>query len=148
MEAKSFLQQYATIMTKIQVIEEELADLREARSSIAIKLDGMPRGSNLSDPTARLAIQLADLEAELIEMQSRSWTIRMQILDVIGTLENPDHMKVLHLRYIKRKRWWQIAGTMHYSYQWVSGPLHKSAIQEVEKIMEDRHDKRLYSTEQ
>ena len=123
-------------MTKrIENAELDLQALREERESIGIQLDGMPRGSSLSDKTARLAAALADAEAEVMAMRSEAWSIRMDIIRTIDRMNNPEEVRLLHLRYVDGYTWERIAVEMNYTYQWVAGPLHGEALQSLDRII-------------
>lgn len=136
MTAKQYLLQYKLLTAKIENLEQDLAELREARSSISINLDGMPHGTDLSDKTARLAAQLADMEEDILDLRSEAWRTRLRIIHVLSKVETPEHNTLLHKRYLEDKTWEQIAVEMHYTYQWVAGPLHGQALQAVEKILD------------
>ena len=135
MTAKEYLRQYKLMTARIRDREHDLAELREERESISINLDGMPHGTSLSDKTARLAAQLADAEEEIIELRSEAWSIRMEIVRTLNRIQTPEYNTLLYLRYIEGKTWEQIAVEMHYTYQWVAGPLHGRSLQEVDKII-------------
>lgn len=136
MTAKQYLLQYKLLTAKIENLEQDLAELREARSSISINLDGMPHGTDLSDKTARLAAQLADMEEDILDLRSEAWRTRLRIIHVLSKVETPEHNVLLHKRYLEDKTWEQIAVEMHYTYQWVAGPLHGQALREIDKILD------------
>jgi hypothetical protein len=126
---------------RIRNREHDLAELREERESISINLDGMPHGTSLSDKTARLAAQLADAEEEIIELRSEAWSIRMEIVRTLNRIQTPEYNTLLYLRYIEGKTWEQIAVEMHYTYQWVAGPLHGRALVLVDEILQKNNIK-------
>lgn len=138
MNAKDYLLQYKLMQAKIQNAEDDLKALREERAAISINLDGMPHGSHISDRTAELASRLVDAECEVMAMRSAAWSVRIQIINTIGRLSDPIHVRLLHLRYIEGHTWEQISEEMHYSYQWVAGPLHGHALQEIDKLINCR----------
>ena len=135
MNAKDYLLQYKLMTAKIERAEQDLREIREERSSISVNLDGMPRGTDLSERTAKLAVMLADMERELIYMRSKAWRVRMDIIRTLGKLTNPTHFNLLHFRYIDGYKWEKIAVEMNYSYQWVADTLHKSALHELEEVL-------------
>ena len=128
--------QYKLMKTRIKNAEDSLAELRETRASISINLDGMPRGSSLSDRTAALAVQLADAETEILQLRSAAWSVCMEIVRKINKLEDPSEVRLLHLRYIECLTWERIAVEMGFTYQWVAGPLHGRALQSMEKVLQ------------
>ena len=136
MKAKEYLLQYKRMCIQIEIFEKELEQLREERSAISIDLNGMPHSSNISDKTATLAVQLADIESEIIDWRSAAWSLRMDIINTLNKLKNPKSVQVLHLRYIEDLKWEEIADKLGYTYQWVAGQLHSDALQELEEILE------------
>lgn len=135
MTAKEYLLQYKLMTARIERAEQDLKKIREERAAISVNLDGMPRGTNLSERTANLAVKIADFECELIDMRSQAWSVRMDIVRTLGKLSNPTHFQLLHFRYIEDYKWERIAVEMNYSYQWVAGTLHDHALKELEQIL-------------
>lgn len=138
MKAKDYLLQYKLMTVRIERVEKDLKEIREERAAISINLDGMPRGTEISERTAKLAVKIADMECELIDMRSEAWSIRMDIIRTLGKLTSPTHFQLLHFRYIEDYKWERIAVEMNYSYQWVAGTLHDHALHEVEQIINTR----------
>jgi len=141
MTAKEYLLQYKVLAVRIENAERDIDEIREERNSISIVLDGMPRGSSISDKTAKLAVLLADMESELLDLRTEAWLKKMEIIRTIDKLSNPAEVKLLHLRYLDNYTWEKIAVTLNYTYQWVAGPLHGQALKSIEKILEVENDK-------
>ena len=135
MNAKEYLLQYKMLVVRIENAERDIDEIREERNSISIFLDGMPRGSAISDKTAKLAVLLADMEAELLDLRTEAWLKKLEIIRTIDKLSNPAEVKLLHLRYLDNYTWEKIAVTMNYTYQWVAGTLHSNALQSLDKII-------------
>ena len=135
MNAKDYLLQYKMLVVRIENAERDIDEIREERNSISIVLDGMPRGSAISDKTAKLAVLLADMEAELLDLRTEAWLKKLEIIRTIDKLSNPAEVKLLHLRYLDNYTWKKIAVTMNYTYQWVAGTLHSNALQSLDKII-------------
>lgn len=135
MTAKEYLLQYKVLSVRIENAERDIDEIREERNSISIVLDGMPRGSAISDKTAKLAVLLADMESELLELRTEAWLKKLEIIRTIDKLTDPSEVRLLHLRYLDNYTWEKIAVTMNYTYQWVAGTLHSNALQSVDKII-------------
>lgn len=136
MNAKDYLLQYKLMTARIERAEQDLKDIREERAAISVNLDGMPRGTEISERTAKLAVKIADMEGELIEMRSEAWSIRMDIIRTLGKLRNPVHLNLLHFRYIDGYKWEKVAVELNYSYQWVAETLHQNALDELQKTLD------------
>ena len=134
MNAKEYLEQYKLIQTRINMLTSEIERLRAEAESVSINLDGMPKGTNQTDKTARLAAQLADYETAIQEEMSGLWSRRMKIISELGQLKNHKHQVLLQQRYIECKSWERIAVDMDISWRYCY-MLHGSALAEFEKII-------------
>lgn len=141
MNAKEYLQQVKQLNYQIQNIDDEIKQLRSEIITIRSSWpDGQPHGTGTSDPVGEVATKLADelteLEHKQLDLQSRLWRKRTEIVATIGKLQHPEHNRLLYLRYVQLEMWEQIAVEMHYTYQWVAGPLHSNALQELQQILD------------
>ena len=138
MTAKEYLLQVKRIGYQIKVLEDEIEELRNVEISVkSVWPDGQPRGSGVSDEVARVATKLADelsgYELELLELQSKLWRKRNEIIRALGSLQRPEHNRLLYLRYVQCATWEEIAEDMHYSEKWVRTTLHSDALEEFRK---------------
>lgn len=140
MTAKEYLLQVHKLDIMIRNLDDEIRKLREEEVSIRSTWpDGQPHGSGTTDPTASMAVKLADQLSDLEDSHSRTraelWQKRKEILGTISRVNQPEYNRLLYLRYVESCTWEEIAVDMHYTYQWVAGPLHGNALKEVEKII-------------
>lgn len=91
------------------------------RQLTAVQCDGMPHGTGTSDPTARQAIEIADIYVKRIaELNGRVRTIMdnrrlvEQMLDILSR----DERRVITARYIDNIRWDYIPGRINISRAW------------------------------
>lgn len=99
--AKKWLYQYLNLEKQIKMLSEEIEELESERDSITVKLDGLPRGTDLSDKTANLATRLSDMLMKRIEMRSEAWEVREEIVDYINGMANRTHSRILYLHFIQ-----------------------------------------------
>jgi len=137
-DAKEYLLQYKRMLVRIKSVEAVIDELREERESIGSDITAMPKGSDISDKTGSLAVQLADMESKLVDIRSDAWHICMDIVNTISKVDDPACARLLHLRYIEMKTWEQISDEMYYSCRWVYGSLHSIALQKVDEILKRR----------
>lgn len=137
MTAKEYLLQYKRMKKRIKSIERAIEELETQVSSISINLDGMPHGTDLSDKTGRLAAAIADKQNELIDRRIDAFNVMVAVSDIIAQVADEDQRWLLTMRYINGYTWEKIAVEMDFTYQWVAGPLHGAALQDVEKILEN-----------
>ena len=132
-EAKEFLNQYRNALITIRNLEAEAEELELLAMNTTISIDGeRVQSSGRKDRMAELAAKLADIEIELMDKRTEALSIMRKVGQVIASVENPDYRQLLHMRYVERHTWEEIAVEMHISYQWVC-KLHGRALQEVEK---------------
>ena len=135
--AKEFLLQYQNMKRRIQSIEYVIEELETQVASISINMDGMPHGTDTSDKTGRLAAAIVDKQEDLADLREEAFDVMNVVNGVISRVPNEEQKLLLTMRYINGYTWERIAVEMDYTYQWVAGPLHGTALQEVEKILAD-----------
>jgi len=137
METKQYLEEFRLIQTRLNVLTAEIERLRAEAESVSINLDGMPKGTGKDDKTARLAIQLAEMETKLQNEMSVLWSRRMRIITMLGNMKNHKHQTLLHKRYIECKSWETIAYEMDISWRYCY-MLHGSALKEFGEILNEK----------
>lgn len=135
MTAKEYLMTIKDRRDRIRMLLEEIEQLRTDAESVSINLDGMPRNSGQTS-FEKLAIQLAEAEAQLTDEMSDLWTQTMRAHSLIGEVSSPQRQQILTKRYLQGQRWEQIAYEMHFSWQHCFR-VHGMALAELDKILED-----------
>lgn len=113
---KKFLWGYLRATRELERLDNEVKDLEEERDMLSVKLDGMPRGSEISDRTGNLASKIADMHMDAITKRAEVWERRKAINDLINSL-NSVHRKILYDHFIMNKTFEQIAVDMGYSFR-------------------------------
>ena len=142
MNAKEYLMQVRMLDNKIKNLDEEIRDIRSEIITVRSSWpDGQPHGTGISNPVEsaieKLMDQLQTLEHQMMSMQSQMWRTRNEIIETIGKVTQAEYNRLLYLRYVQGKMWEQIAVDMGYTYQWVAGPLHSNALQEIDEILKE-----------
>lgn len=106
------------IHNEIQALKRDIEYMRQLA---AVPCDGMPHGTGTSDPTARQAIEIADIYDRRIEELNNKARMIMdnrrlveQMLDILSR----DERRVITARYIDNIRWDYIPGKVHISRTW------------------------------
>lgn len=106
------------IHNEIQALKRDIEYMRQLT---AVQCDGMPHGTGTSDPTARQAIEIADIyDKRIAELNGRVRTIMdnrrlvEQMLDILSR----DERRVIIARYIDNIRWDYIPGRINISRTW------------------------------
>ena len=131
--AKEYLIQYRRQVERIRQCYQTIDAITATIETITLDADGLPRASDISDRTGRLAVQLADMSTRLEIMIADAWTIRGEIEHVIQTVEAPEMSRLLYDRYILFKEWREIADAIGYEESYTRGRLHARSLEEVEK---------------
>ena len=135
MTIKEYLNSYKRIVIRIRVLERDIQKLAAEIGGGALRMDGMPHGSNLSDSTGQIAVQLADMKARRMDMLLEAYEKRDEIEDVILAVSDPIYLQLLHDRYIRLMNWNDITDDLHlYNDQYVRGKLHQKALFAAEEI--------------
>ena len=119
-DVESILKFYRCIDLDIKVASEWLEQYEVGYNPLgAVKYDGMPHGSTISDSTALLAVKLAETDTRdsintLKKRIKELKKLRTEIFNEISTL-NPVHKVIICGFYIKGQKWEHIAEQISYS---------------------------------
>lgn len=136
MKAKEYLMQYRLMKEHLNDLERQIEDLNAEAEAVRIKLDDMPRGSNLSDRTAKLAVSIADLTMKSINTRDSILLERDKISDTLRALNDRMQFTILYKRYIEGERWEEIAVETGYTYRSVTR-IHGRALESVQKLLDE-----------
>ena len=126
-EKKKYLNGYIYSQRKINLLTEQINELRSNKMFPSVNNDGMPHGSGISDLSgyaARLDELIYQLEAEKDAAIQKRKEIRGQIQAMADETEK----EVLERKYLLNERWEVIAVHMNYTYRHVTR-LHGLALQ-------------------
>ena len=133
MNAKEYMQIIRQIAARVKLLQAEVERLRADAESVAINLDGMPKGTGKGDRLERLAIQLAEAESALQTEMSVLWSEKIKAIELLGLLQSK-HQAILTARYLDCKKWEQIAYEMDISWRYCY-ILHGYALAELDKVL-------------
>ena len=134
-EKKEYLEQYQNLKRKINRISLQIEEIRMAKMSPSLVLDGMPHGSETSD-LSNYAARLDEKINELMETHKRSGELLVEITDSIKALSDEREKDVLQFRYVMGWTWDTISNRMDYSRQQVIR-IHNNAIEDFEPCRKD-----------
>lgn len=133
--AKRYLLQYSRQVERVRQLEDTIDAITAAIESITLDADGMPRGSDISDRTARLAVRLANASTDCEIMIARAWAVREDIERVINSVPDAAQSRLLYDRYILLKSWDQIADAIGFDPTYTRGRLHEKALASAEVFL-------------
>lgn len=128
---KAWLNRYTAAKLAETELLEELQEL-EGRYIMPSKvMDDMPHSPNPKDLSG-FAAQYDALYQKILKAYNRTVTVQKEILDAIDAMPTGEAAKtLLRYRYIRRKKWEEIACLMCYSYRRVT-QLHGAALSKFE----------------
>lgn len=134
-DSKKYLQQIQLYDSHITIKLAELAHLKGMVTKITPTLkDDVVSGGGNQDKLADAVAKIVDLEAEINRDIDRYVDAKRKVSSTMEKLDDPDQLKVLHMRYVQYKTWEQIAYEMGFSYRWVC-TLHGRALQQIDNFL-------------
>ncbi|MEY8367560.1 DUF1492 domain-containing protein [Anaerovoracaceae bacterium 42-11] len=135
MEAKQFLEQYQNILTDIRNLEAQKLELENLAMGVTVSADGeRVQSSGRKDRMAELAVKIADAEREIIEQRTQAFYKLREIEEAIKAVPDGRQQQILHMRYVERKKWEEIAVDLGIDYRWTLR-LHGKALKKIEDFI-------------
>lgn len=138
MTAKEYLQQIRKLDLQIRnkkLEKEDIWNRMEGCSAISyepkIGTSGTP---SIKSPQEKYYPILDRYEKEIAVDIDRLIDVKREVMAVIDSLDDPDEINLLYMRYFQYLKWEEIAYKMNFSYMHVHR-IHGSALQSVEKKM-------------
>ena len=137
-KAIEYLERYKKATQLIRRCEEELEIENQLIDTVrsASDIDGMPRGSEVSNPTEVKAIRLVDKRNRLKEAIIEAVQVQQDIFDTIMEIGGIE-ADVLIERYINLKTWTEVCESVNYSWYPVRQAWHRG-IDMIDEILRER----------
>ena len=123
---KERLKEYRILKLEAAQLEAELLELLNSSEVAGGALDGMPKGTDISDPTAKRAVKSVNLYALLNKKLLEINTRRQEIEKIIEKLEAVERV-LMRERYINGKNWEEVSAFLNYGLAHTHR-LHKRAL--------------------
>ncbi len=131
MTAKDFLSQAYRLDQRIKSKIEQLDSLNALATRASVTLSDMPKNPNRSTSTMEDTIcKIIDLQEEINKEVDRLVDLKVEIVNIIKAVPNPEHQMLLELRYLCFKTWEQIAVDMNYGVRNIYN-LHGAALKDI-----------------
>lgn len=139
-DAKAYLRKIELLDAHITNKLNDLATLRTMVTKITATITPVAvAGSGNQDKLGDAIAKIVDLQNEINQKIDKFVDSKREVSAVLEKLQEPDHVKVLHKRYIEYKPWEQIACEMRCTYRNVCY-IHGKALQEVGSLLENRKE--------
>lgn len=138
MRAQDYLAQLEVIETQIQNIRFDIAQLKELATSITPAYDGeRVQASGNNQRMAAAVDRWADKEQEMYAAIDRLIEKQLEIASTIRRLKRPKESGVLHMLYIQKKSYEEIAEAYNRSVSWAKS-IHGWALLSLQKELDAR----------
>lgn len=139
MTAKEYLRQYRKLTERIRQLDMSIEKIEaELQGTSGSGGDGTPRGTAISDPTGRFAVELADMKQRRVRLREEAWRKRDEIEAVIREVDDPVCSRLLYDRYILCMQWEEIAEDIHHDPMYTRARLHGRALQKASQCITER----------
>lgn len=140
MNAKYYLLRYRKAKERAERYRERIAQIQNTLKGV--NLDGMPHGTNLSDPTKTAALNLALLKEQLEYSVIEAEKTCQEIAANIEKVKTPQFCELLYSRYILLLSWNDTAERLRerrkgsdYDVKYVCGDMHRRALMEFAEVL-------------
>ena len=141
MDTKKYLQQVNSFEEKIEKAGDKLARLRAKITKVTSATSGDVVSSSKNPD--KMTDTIDNIEKTKIKMNSDAdsqFLATVDIVNMIATIENPNHRRVLYKKYIQMKSWGRIAFEMGYTYRGIINLHDKAVIKFGEKMEENQRN--------
>lgn len=109
------LNQHLELVEELRTSEELLQGLWEMAAPGAHKLDGMPSSSGVSDPTARIAVEIAEMEDKIERLKAEIEKSEVPVIAFIDEIRNTKERIAFKLRFLEGLSWKAVSEILKYS---------------------------------
>lgn len=135
-EAKRLLRSVEKLDTQVACRLAERQQWHDLALQITASGDGVGvRSSGSHSKMADALDRCLDMEEEIDRAVAELVQTRGKVAAALELVENPTEYKLLHLRYIQHKSFWEIAEAFQADYTWVT-TTHGRALASFRKILE------------
>ena len=123
---KTYLKSYKAAVKAVELIDDEIRQLRLDKMCPSVINDGMPHGSNCAD-LSTYAARLDELQIELMDYRYKRINLYAEIISKIENMSEETEKSVLRLKYIHGLSWEKVAVKMGYGWSRIH-EIHSSAL--------------------
>lgn len=102
------LTELSELHNQIYELEESLQTLRSKTHPAASRVTGMPHGSGISDRTAILAVEIAEMEQEIADLREQLEAKKAVAAAFIKTIPNIETRTIFRLRFLHGMLWKEV----------------------------------------
>jgi len=128
MNAKEYLSQAWYLDKRIKTKERQLDWLRSHAVYVSPKLAEVPKAPSIRrSPVEEAVVRITELETEINTSIARLMQLKVEIADVIHSVNSMECETLLEMRYLAFLSWDQVAAQLNYSQDYIYH-LHRKAL--------------------
>lgn len=137
MTSKEYLGKIRDIDAKIQIIQDQISELKAMIEYQGINYDKigfMAKNSYQEDKRIQMIYRLMELHEDLINQYSLLASYKEEAKNIITSLDNPIQTEILYRKYFMYQKISTISKEMNYSRKQIDR-IHHTALENVEKLI-------------
>lgn len=134
MTPKEYLRQIQSLEKKINIKKEQILIERAKSESCTSQLKERVQTSQSPNNFESAVDKINQFEIDMNRLIDKQIDLKRKIIAKIDKMNNPDHIKILEMKYLKGKKLFEIAAEMKYSYSQIKRK-HGWALEEFKKYM-------------
>ena len=103
------LNQHFALLEQLRELQERLEYFQSKATAITSRLTGMPRGNGITDKVGTFAAEIADMTAEIQQLEVRIQANKQSVIAFIETIPDCNIRLILRLRFIHGLPWKEVA---------------------------------------
>ncbi len=134
MTPKKYLEQVQVLEVKINLKKDQILEERTRAESCTAVLSEKVQTSPCGDSLPRIINKICEFEHDMDKLIDEQIDLKQEIISKFDQMSNPDHIKILEMKYLKDMNLVQIAYEMDYSYSQIKRK-HGWALEEFKQFM-------------
>jgi hypothetical protein len=134
MTPKKYLEQIQILETKINLKKDQILEERARAQSCTAVMFERVQTSPCEDSLPNIINKICEFEKDMDNLIDELIDLKRDIIAKLDRMTNPDHIRILDMKYLKGKNLVEVACELNYSYRQVKRK-HGWALEEFKQFM-------------
>lgn len=134
MTPKKYLEQIQILETKINLKKDQMLEERARAQSCTAVMFERVQTSPCEDSLPNIINRICEFEKDMDNLIDELIDLKRDIIAKLDRMTNPDHIRILDMKYLKGKNLVEVACELNYSYRQVKRK-HGWALEEFKQFM-------------
>ena len=134
MTPKKYLEQIQILETKINLKKDQILEERARAQSCTVVMSERVQTSPCGDSLPNIVNRICEFEKDMDNLIDELIDLKRDIISKLDRMTNPDHIRILDMKYLKGKNLVEVACELNYSYRQVKRK-HGWALEEFKQFM-------------